>query len=128
MTNYVRRPVKCIGNSEGKVLRGEREILTRLRDDLPGDSWTIAVETYPGVNEEKIRDLLEALNPDMIVSARQILKDADALEILLKNILTEDRVFGRMYYGELADFIDPYKAEYYRTKIESCGGKAAVYG
>ena len=128
MTNYVRRPVKCIGNSEGKVLRGEREILTRLRDDLPGDSWTIAVETYPGVNEEKIRDLLEALNPDMIVSARQILKDADALEILLKNILTEDRVFGRMYYGELADFIDPYKAEYYRAKIESCGGKAAVYG
>ena len=128
MTNYVRRPVKCIGNSEGKVLRGEREILTRLRDDLPGDSWTIAVETYPGVNEEKIRDLLEALNPDMIVSARQILKDADTLEILLKNILTEDRVFGRMYYGELADFIDPYKAEYYRTKIESCGGKAAVYG
>ena len=128
MTDYVRRPVKCIGNSEGKVLRGEREILTRLRDDLPGDSWTIAVETYPGVNEEKIRDLLEALNPDMIVSARQILKDADALEILLKNILTEDRVFGRMYYGELADFIDPYKAEYYRAKIESCGGKAAVYG
>ena len=128
MTNYVRRPVKCIGNSEGKVLRGEREILTRLRDDLPGDSWTIAVETYPGVNEEKIRDLLEALNPDMIVSARQLLKDAATLEILLKNILTEDRVFGRMYYGELADFIDPYKAEYYRTKIESCGGKAAVYG
>lgn len=128
MTNYVRRPVKCIGNSEGKVLRGEREILTRLRDDLPGDSWTIAVETYPGVNEEKIRDLLEALNPDMIVSARQILKDKDTLEILLKNILTEDRVFGRMYYGELADFIDPYKAEYYRAKIESCGGKAAVYG
>lgn len=128
MTNYVRRPVKCIGNSEGKVLRGVREILTRLRDDLPGDSWTIAVETYPGVNEEKIRDLLEALNPDLIVSARQILKDGDALEILLKNILTEDRVFGRMYYGELADFIDPYKAEYYRAKIESCGGKAAVYG
>ena len=75
-----------------------------------------------------MHSLLEALHPDLIVSARQILKDGDALEILLKNILTDDRVFGKMYYGELTDFIDPVKADYFRAKIESCGGKVAVYG
>ena len=62
------------------------------------------------------------------MSARQILKDADALEVLLQNILTDDRVFGKMYYGELADFIDPVKADYFRAKIASCGGKVAVCG
>ena len=46
----------------------------------------------------------------------------------MKNILTDDRVFGRMYYGELVDFIDPVKADYFRAKIASCGGKVAVYG
>ena len=74
------------------------------------------------------REEILELKPDLIVSARQILKDGDALEILLKNTLTDDRVFGKMYYGELVDFIDPVKADYFRAKIASCSGKVAVYG
>ena len=128
MSDYVKRPAKRIDNSEGRVFRGRSEILDRLRSELSGDSWSIALETYPGVNEDKMRELLEELHPDLIVSAGQILKEGDALEILLKNILTDDRVFGKMYYGELADFIDPVKADYFRAKIASCSGKVAVYG
>lgn len=44
------------------------------------------------------------------------------------NILTDDRVFGRMYSGELTDFVDPVKADYLRAKIANTGGKVAIYG
>ena len=128
MSGYVRRPAKRVDNSKGRVFRGREEILDRLGSELSGDSWSLVLETYPGVCEEEMRGLLEALKPDMIVSAREILKDADALEVLLQNTLTDDRVFGKMYYGELSDFIDPVKADYFRAKIASCGGKVVVYG
>ena len=128
MSGYVKRPAKRVDNSKGRVFRGREEILDRLSTELSGDSWSLVLETYPGVCEEEMRGLIEALKPDMIVSARQILKDADALEVLLQNTLTDDRVFGKMYYGELTDFIDPVKADYFRAKIASCGGKVAVYG
>ena len=128
MSGYVRRPAKRVDNSKGRVFRGREEILDRLGSELSGDSWSLVLETYPGVCEEEMRGILEELKPDLIVSARQILKDGDALEILLKNTLTDDRVFGKMYYGELVDFIDLVKADYFRAKIASCSGKVAVYG
>ena len=128
MSGYVRRPAKRVDNSKGRVFRGREEILDRLGSELSGDSWSLVLETYPGVCEEEMRGVLEELKPDLIVSARQILKDGDALEILLKNTLTDDRVFGKMYYGELVDFIDLVKADYFRAKIASCSGKVAVYG
>ena len=116
MSGYVKRPAKRVDNSKGRVFRGREEILDRLSTELSGDSWSLVLETYPGVCEEEMRGLIEALKPDMIVSARQILKDADALEVLLQNTLTDDRVFGKMYYGELTDFIDPVKADYFRHR------------
>ena len=128
MSNYNKRPAKIIENSEGRVFRGDREISECLQSQLKGDSWILIAETYPGVAEEKMRRLLESMNPDLVISAREIIKDGVSMSLLLENILTDDRVFGRMYYGNLTDFIDPYKADYLRAKIEGSGGKVAVYG
>ena len=128
MSNYNKRPAKIIENSEGRVFRGDREISECLQSQLKGDSWILIAETYPGVAEEKMRRLLESMNPDLVISAREIIKDGVSMSLLLENILTDDRVFGRMYYGNLTDLIDPYKADYLRAKIEGSGGKVAVYG
>ena len=126
--NYDKRPAKCIGNSKGRIFRGDQAILECLQAQLTGDRWVLTAETYPGVSEERIRQMLDALHPDLIVSAGDILKDEDSLKPLLENILTDDRVFGRMYYGEFTDFIDLRKLDYFRAKIEGTGGKIAVYG
>ena len=128
MSSYNKRPVKCVENSKGRVFSGDSAILECLRSHLTGNSWILTVETYPGVSEERIRQMLDALHPDLIVSAGDILKDEDSLKPLLENILTDDRVFGRMYYGEFTDFIDLRKLDYFRAKIEGTGGKIAVYG
>ena len=131
MSDYNKRPSRRIEKSEGRVFRGDREILRRLRPELDGGSRTLIVETYPGVSEDKVRGLLEELHPDLIVSAKDILKDPRTLEVLLDHILTQDRVFGRMFSGELTDFIDFEKVEKLRKEIECLkagAGIAAVYG
>ena len=128
MSNYNKRPALYVENSKGRVFRGNREIQDCLRAELSGGSRTLIVETYPGASLDNIRRLIEGLDPDLIISAEDILKDADTLKILLDNILTDDRVFGRMYSGELTDFVDPVKVDYLRAKIANTGGKIAVYG
>ena len=128
MSDYNKHPSKCIINSEGRVFRGERRILDCLRDELAGSRWTLIVETYPGVAEDKVRRMIGELHPDFIVSAREILRDPETLKAQLDSILTKDRVFGRMYSGELMDLADPEKVKQLRSRIKDTGGKTAVYG
>ena len=128
MSDYNKRPTLRVENSAGRVFRGSREILDCLREELSGESWTLIAETYPGISEDNMRRLLEELEPDLLICARDILRDEAEMKILLDNILTEDRVFGRMYSGELTDFVNPIKVSYLRDKIKGTNGKVAVYG
>ena len=128
MSGYNKHPSIHIENSDGKVFRGDDEILRCLRAELSGDRWTLIVETYPGVNEGRLRRMLEKLHPDLIVSARDILRELETLNARLDCILTQDRVFGRMYSGELMDFADPEKADRLREQIAGSRGKTVVFG
>ena len=121
MSAYNKHPSIHIENSDGKVFSGDDEILRCLQAELSGDRWTLIVETYPGVNEDRICRMLEELNPDRIVSARNILREPEDLKARLDCILTQDRVFGRMYSGELMDFADPEKADRLRSQIAGSG-------
>ena len=86
MAEYNKRPTRPVSGCGGRVFRGDREILEVLRAELTGGSWTLIVETYPGINEDKVCRMLKELKPDLIVSARDILKDREELDILLENI------------------------------------------
>ena len=101
MSAYNKHPSIHIENSDGKVFSGDDEILRCLQAELSGDRWTLIVETYPGISEERICRMLEELRPDLIISARDILREPEALKVRLDCILTQDRVFGRMYSGIL---------------------------
>ena len=132
MSDYNKRPSTPVANSKGRIFRGDREILSLLQSELAGESRTLIVETYPGVSEDKVRRMLGELHPNLIVSAKDMLKDAQTMEILLDNILTGDRVFGRMYSGELTDFVDFEKVEELRQEIDAFksfgSGIVAVFG
>ena len=128
MSGYNKHPSIHIKNSDGKVFRGDDEILRCLQTELSGDRWTLIVETYPGVNEGRLRRMLEKLRPDRIVSARDILWEPETLNARLDCILTQDRVFGRMYSGELMDFADSEKTDRLREQIAGSRGKTVVFG
>lgn len=46
----------------------------------------------------------------------------------MKYNLTDDRVFGKMYHGNLVDFIDEEKLEEAKNKVEEHHGSTIIYG
>ena len=128
MSDYNKRPSRRIEKSEGRVFRGDREILRRLRPELDGGSRTLIVETYPGVSQGEIIKLVSSLSPDLSVSASDMLKGPEEMGPLLEEILTDDRVFARMYRGELSDFADPERKKALEEKIRSSRGRTVVWG
>lgn len=64
----------------------------------------ITVETYPGVNDSELAGALRTLNPALFVDTRETLCTKEELRRCIQPFLTDDRVFGRMYYGEFSDF------------------------
>ncbi|MBQ3972764.1 MAG: class I mannose-6-phosphate isomerase [Lachnospiraceae bacterium] len=128
MKGYDRYPAKKIGNTKGSVFKGETSILERLRSDLYGESRTLVLETYPGVSQGEIIKLVRSLSPDLSVSASDMLKGPEEMGPLLEEILTDDRVFARMYRGELSDFADPERKKALEEKIRSSRGRTVVWG
>jgi mannose-6-phosphate isomerase class I len=128
MKGYDRYPAKKIGNTKGSVLKGETSILERLWSNLYGESRILVLDTYPGVSQGEIIKLVRSLSPDLSVSASDMLKGPEEMGPLLEEILTDDRVFARMYRGELSDFADPERKKALEEKIRSTRGRTVVWG
>ena len=128
MKGYDRYPAKKIADVKGSVFRGEDSIHGRLKKELEGDAWTLVLETYPGISEGEVLKLIRRLSPDLVLSARDMLKDPEERRPLLEEILTDDRVFGRMYRGELSDFADPERKDALEEKIRTAPGRTVVWG
>ena len=128
MKGYDRYPAKKIADTGGSVFKGEASVREWLKEELTGDCRILALETYPGVSQGEIIKLVSSLSPDFLVSASDMLKDPEKLQPLLEEILTDDRVFGRMYRGELSDFADPERKKALEEKIRSTRGRTVVWG
>ena len=88
----------------------------------------LAVETYPGVDDDELLSALDRLAPETVIDTRDALPPKEEYARLIEPYLTEDRVFGRMFYGELRDFQRPEALSALRARIEACRGLAIVYG
>ena len=128
MKGYDRYPAKKIENTRGSVFRGEASIHERLKNDPEGEARTLVLETYPGVSKGEVLKLIRGLSPDLILSASDMLKGPEERRPLLEEILTGDRVFGRMYRGELSDFADPERKKALEEKIRSSRGRTVIWG
>ena len=73
---------------------------------------------YPGVRDEEILTELKKLEPSVLINMIDVFKEEKTITEQLKYILTDDRVFGKMYYGEVSDFIDMEKLEAAKQQVE----------
>lgn len=128
MTSYDRKPAKRVPNCSRQVWHGIAQIQDCLGKRLSGDSWRLVIECYPGVTEAVVQTIAAGLSPDVIFCTRDILKEGEQLETLLAPVLTEDRVFGRMFYGDLMDFVDREKLAQMQYRIRTEGGKQVICG
>lgn len=110
-----------------KALRGYDEIYHELNNKM-NNSSVVVFDYYPGVDEEEVYELIKRFNFSLEINMHDIFKDGKTMSEQMKYNLTDDRVFGKMYYGNLVDFIDEEKLEEAQNKIKEQKESVIVYG
>lgn len=127
-SNYNKFPSTKIKGHEHAAVVGYNNILDTLKKEIPSGKYVITCDVYPGVRDEEILTELKKLEPSVLINMIDVFKEEKTITEQLKYILTDDRVFGKMYYGEVSDFIDMEKLEAAKQQVEKADGLVIVYG
>ena len=125
MSNYDKYPKTKVA---GTCIRGYLGIHNHLQEEIKKGKFVLVAETYPGVNDEEVIPELKKLNPDLFINMQELFKDEKTIVNQLKYNITEDRVFGKMYFGDIIDFIDEEKLSQAKQQVQENDGFALVYG
>ncbi|MGN0479726.1 MAG: class I mannose-6-phosphate isomerase [Hominenteromicrobium sp.] len=130
--NYCKSPVHRVKTADGQAWKGYVEILAELRQAaekfLGNGRCVLAAETYPGVRDEELTAALLTLHPTCLIDMRDGLCSKAEFKARIQPYMTDDRVYGRMYFGTLADFQVPEKMEVLRERVRAASGLIIVYG
>lgn len=127
-SNYNKFPTTKIKGHEQAAVVGYSNILDTLKKEIPSGKYIVTCDVYPGVRDEEILPELEKLQPSLLINMLDVFKEEKTITEQLKYILTDDRVFGKMYYGEVSDFIDMEKLEAAKKQVEAADGLVIIYG
>ncbi len=128
MSNYDRYPHTVVEGFEQQIIIGWDAIMNQLKNKINHESFVLTVDTYPGVNDEEVVAQLKQLEPDCFISMQDIFLDENAMTEKMMPFLTDDRVFGKMYYGTLDYFLDEEKVEAAKAEAADAKGLTIVYG
>ena len=124
--NYCKNPVVEVPTEQIQAWRGYGDILSVLgaaiRSCLDKGKCILAVETYPGVDDKELTEALSALSPSLFVDMRDGLCSKEEYRKRIYPFMTDDRVFGYMYNGTLADFQDADRMEALRQRVAEATG------
>lgn len=129
-SNYDKEPEICISDYGDLAWEGYGDILKEIKSKINKNKFVITIDTYPGVKDEEVlKNFIDGVKPDYIIKSEDIFYDGDKLTELMKRNLTDDRVFGIMYYGTIMDFIDEEKLAEAIDKINTTkDGVVLIYG
>ncbi len=127
-SKYNKFPSTKIKGHETEAVVGYEAIIKTLKQEITAPKYVLVCDTYPGVYDEEILPELEKLEPSLLINMIDIFKEEKTITEQMKYHLTDDRVFGKMYYGEVIDFIDLEKLEAARKQVEAAQGTVIVYG
>lgn len=124
-SEYDRFPKTTIKNH--KAFRGYDEIYQELNQKI-NNSSVVVFDYYPGVDEEEVYELIKRFNFSLEINMHDIFKDGKTMTEQMKYNLTDNRVFGKMYYGNLLDFMDEEKLQRAKDKVNECKDSVIIYG
>ncbi len=128
---YEKYPFTSVKGWEGAAAGGYGAIMSALRkiyENSGRRDYCMVLDTYPGVCDDEVMKGLEYLEPDQIITVKQMFKGEKELTEQLRYHLTDDRVFGKMYYGQIEDLIDDEALGHVRERIKQAEGLTVVYG
>lgn len=106
---------------------GYENIKEELKKRITKDC-VLVFDYYPGVNEDEVMQLVTSLNPSTVIETLNIFKDGETISEQMKYHLTDDRVFGKMYYGDFVDFIDADKLSEAKETLSTFSGLTIICG
>lgn len=125
--NYDKFPETIINGYDNEVFSNKDFIKQELYKFSKKENYSLTVECYPGVDDEILDLIKEAYSPQIIIKSEDIFYNKDILNKMMQSHLTEDRVRGIMYYGNMEDFVDKTKLDEFK-KISKFKGKILIYG
>jgi len=125
--NYDKYPEIKVNGFDDQVFDGQESIINELSRFQKKSSFCMTVECYPGVDDE-VLDLIQSLyDPEIIIRSEDIFYDKHTLNKMMKSHLTDDRVRGVMYYGQMEDFVDNQKLNEMKKILDS-KQRILIYG
>lgn len=105
--NYNANPtIKTDGFFRQKQIFTEyKQIFNELLKQQTKQDYVITMDCYPGVDEALLSAELKKTDAQQVIMTKDLFKDEITINAQLNYHLTEDRVFGKMYYGELLDLM-----------------------
>lgn len=127
MGQYDKYPKIKVKNFENGCILDYQNILKILKQEMQGKK-VLVVETYPGVHDQEVISQLKTLDYQLFINMENIFKDESIINEQLNYHLTDDRVFGKMYFGEVIDFIDQNQLEKAKEEVKKHDGPIIIYG
>ena len=121
-SNYDKFPAVPVPNSGNACVVGWEAITGRLRQAIAqrgARKTVLAVECYPGVNEnEVLHELRQHLSPALAFRAAEAMLAADRVDALVASFLGgEDPVFGFLSDLQLPQFFNEEKLRHWRETV-----------
>lgn len=89
----------------------------------------LVIDGYPGTRwDEIVGGLMESVFFDMMIDVSTAYKSAAEVESMLKDHITDDRVFGVMCDKTIEEFFDDRKLQVLRRRVSEAKGLTLVYG
>ena len=111
-----------------RVFTGYGDILEELAGRVLKKPCVLTVDCYPGTDEDEVMEGLKELKADEVISMAGIFKEEKKVREQLKYQLTDDRVFGKMYAGEILDFLDEEELLKARERVKCSPGLVVICG
>lgn len=129
MAKYDRYPETKIENYQG-AWAGYEAIVTELRKHIGKGKKTVVIESYIGIDNNEIRkNLIELLQPEKIIFADDLAFDTEKInQMVERDLIPEDRVFGLLTHYEIRDFFDPNVLKKSKEEMDQIEGLTIVYG
>ncbi|WP_367568605.1 class I mannose-6-phosphate isomerase [Lacrimispora sp.] len=127
-SQYDKYPEIRVQGFDREVFDGYGEILEELKSKIKKTPFVLVVDCYPGVDDKEVLAALSGLGADCLVQTGEVFKEEKMIREQLKYQLTDDRVFGKIYAGEILDFMDMVKLSKAREEVAEAKGFTIVYG
>jgi mannose-6-phosphate isomerase class I len=129
ISNYDKYPVVRVSGSRDDCAAGWQAIARRLKASVRAGRFVICVECYPGCFEKEIEEkLVDALNPQIVLRARECYLPERDIQSLCARDLGDDPVFAFMGKYEISDFLDEHELAKQKSRLSQASGLTLVIG